>query len=144
MHEDSFVLGKGNSLGINVRNFELLKWINANSFRTSHYPYDESWYDLADELGILIIDEVPAVGMWLWDVCYAEDRINDESKKVHKRLIKELIERDKNHPSVIMLSVANEPETKEDNYSYRTSRRDNHKRACETAGRIGNDGAPRP
>lgn len=114
MHEDSFVLGKGNSLGINVRNFELLKWINANSFRTSHYPYDESWYDLADELGVLIIDEVPAVGMWLWDVCYAEDRINDESKEIHKRLIKELIERDKNHPSVIMLSVANEPETKED------------------------------
>lgn len=114
MHEDSFIAGRGNSLPVNVRNFELLKWINANSFRTSHYPYDDSWYDLADELGFLIIDEVPAVGMRLWDVCYREDRINDKSKEIHKRMIKELIERDKNHPSIIMLSVANEPETKED------------------------------
>ena len=114
MHEDSFINGKGNSYPVTVRNFELLKWINANSFRTSHYPYDDSWYDLADEKGILIIDEVCAAGMWPWNPSFSEDRINNKTKELHKRLIKELIERDKNHPSVIMLSVANEPETKEE------------------------------
>lgn len=113
MHEDSFTLGKANSPAINIRNFELLKWINANSFRTSHYPYADDWYDLADEYGLLVIDEVPAVGMNWWNDCFTEDRINSESAKVHKELIKQLILRDKNHPCVIMLSVANEAGTHE-------------------------------
>ena len=47
-HEDFFVSGKGNNSAVNVRDFELLKWINANSIRTSHYPYAEEIYDLAD------------------------------------------------------------------------------------------------
>ena len=44
------------------RDFELMKWIGANCFRTSHYPYAEEIYQMADEEGFLIIDEVPAVG----------------------------------------------------------------------------------
>lgn len=39
-----------------------MKWIGANCFRTSHYPYAEEIYQMADEEGFLIIDEVPAVG----------------------------------------------------------------------------------
>lgn len=39
-----------------------MKWIGANCFRTSHYPYAEELYQMADEEGFLIIDEVPAVG----------------------------------------------------------------------------------
>lgn len=113
MHEDSFIIGKGNNPAVNIRNFELLKWINANSFRTSHYPYADDWYDLADEYGFLVINEVPAVGMNWWNDSFTMDRINDESKEIHKQLIKQLIERDKNHPSVIMLSVANEAATHE-------------------------------
>ena len=41
MHEDFFISGKGANNAVNARNFELLKWINANSIRTSHYPYSE-------------------------------------------------------------------------------------------------------
>lgn len=114
MHEDSFILGKGNSPAVNIRNFELLKWINANSFRTSHYPYADDWYDLADEYGYLVIDEVPAVGMNWWNDCFTDDRINCESAELHKELIRQLIARDKNHPCVIMLSVANEAGTHEE------------------------------
>lgn len=40
-HEDSDIRGKGLDEALNVRDFELLKWIGANSFRTSHYPYGE-------------------------------------------------------------------------------------------------------
>ena len=36
----------------------------ANSFRTTHYPYSEHMLDLADELGFLVIDETPAVGLF--------------------------------------------------------------------------------
>lgn len=115
MHEDFFVFGKGNNTAVNIRDFELLKWTNANSFRTSHYPYSEEMMNLADEYGMLVIDEVPAVGMnWWGDGCFSEDKINDETKALHKELIRRLVERDKNHPSVVMLSVANEAATNED------------------------------
>ena len=114
MHEDFFVLGKGNNSAVNIRNFELLKWSGANSIRTSHYPYSEEIMDLADEYGILVIDEVPAVGMNWWGTCFAPDKINDETQALHKELIGQLMARDKNHPSVVMLSVANEAGTHED------------------------------
>lgn len=116
LHEDFFVSGKGNNSAVNVRNFELLKWINANSFRTSHYPYSEEIMDLADEYGFLVIDEVPAVCMKWWNGGnFCENGANEDTKILHKELIKQLIERDKNHPSVVMYSLANEPESAEDN-----------------------------
>ena len=115
MHEDFFILGKGINSAVNVRNFELLKWINANSFRTSHYPYAEEIYDLADRYGILVIDEVPAVGVNHWpDYTFGEGRADEKTLALHKELLSLLWERDKNHPSVIMISVANEAATYED------------------------------
>lgn len=101
-HEDTPVAGKGYNLPYNIKDFNLLKWINANSFRTSHYPYDEEVMFMADREGILIIDEVPAVSLWF--------RIaNSKTLEAHKNALRELIERDQNHPSVIMWSLANEP-----------------------------------
>ena len=47
-HEDSDIRGKGLDDVLNVRDFELLKWIGANSFRTSHYPYSEEIMQMAD------------------------------------------------------------------------------------------------
>lgn len=116
MHEDFYLLGKGNNAAVNVRNFELLKWMNANSIRTSHYPYSEEIMSLADEYGILVIDEVPAVGMHWWGGDnFSDEKLNNETKSLHKECIKRLIQRDKNHPSVVMLSVANEAATHEEN-----------------------------
>ena len=115
MHEDFFISGKGINSAVNVRNFELLKWINANSFRTSHYPYAEEIYDLADRYGFLVIDEVPAVGVNHWpDYTFGEGRADEKTLALHKELLSLLWERDKNHPSVIMISVANEAATYED------------------------------
>jgi beta-glucuronidase len=62
-HEDLPVIGKGHSDAYLVHDFELLKWIGANSFRTSHYPYSEDVLDYADRQGIVIIDETAAVGL---------------------------------------------------------------------------------
>ena len=115
MHEDHEILGKGNHPLLNIRDFELLKWINANSIRTSHYPYDEQLYDLADQYGILVIDEIPAVGLNFWDnrTVFQNDRVNEESLEIYKQTLKTLIDRDKNHPSVVMVSLANEANTHE-------------------------------
>ena len=115
MHEDHEIIGKGTHPLLHIRDFELLKWIGANSIRTSHYPYDEQMYDLADQYGILIIDEIPAVGLNFWDsrTVFQEDRVNEQSLDIYKQTLKALVERDKNHPSVIMYSLANEANTYE-------------------------------
>ena len=73
LHEDFFLLGRGNHPAVSLRNFECMKWANANSFRTSHYPYSEEMLDLADRYGFLVIDEAPAAGMVLWEECFGEN-----------------------------------------------------------------------
>lgn len=60
-HEDSDIRGRGLDLPLVIRDHNLLKWMGANAYRTSHYPYAEEIMDLADEMGFMIIDEVPAV-----------------------------------------------------------------------------------
>jgi beta-glucuronidase len=99
----------------------LLKWIGANSFRTSHYPYAEEVLDYADRQGLLVIDEVPAVGLHLslghlgdpGAVTFGPGAIGGPAAAAHLAAISELISRDRNHPSVIAWSIANEPDTAE-------------------------------
>ena len=105
MHEDFPIHGRGLDLPVWVRNFELLKWVGANSFRTSHYPYAEEVMQLADRLGFLVINEIPAVGLNFEDPPDATAARLEQCK----RQIRELVARDKNHPSTIMWCVANEP-----------------------------------
>jgi beta-glucuronidase len=104
-HEDFFISGRGTALPVMIKDFSLMKWIGANSFRTSHYPYDEEYMNMADREGFLVIDEIPAVGLYFHGDTAALKLRQAQCKKD----IEELINRDKNHPSVIMWSVANEP-----------------------------------
>ena len=99
---------------VSIRNLECLKWIGANPVRTSHYPYSEEFMGLADRYGILVIDEVPAAGMNWWHDNFTPDRINEETLELHKKVMSRLVERDKNHPCVIMYRVANEAGTHEE------------------------------
>jgi beta-glucuronidase len=55
-HEDIPVIGKGHNDAYLLRDFELLRWVGANSFRTSHYPYAQDVLDHADRQGIVVID----------------------------------------------------------------------------------------
>lgn len=104
-HEDFPIIGRGQFRGGYLRDFELLRWLGANSFRTSHYPYDEEIMRLADELGFLVIDEVPAVSLG-----FPSDRFDDFQPllETHKTTLSRLIARDRNHPSVIAWSIVNE------------------------------------
>lgn len=101
-HEDSDIRGKGLDLALISKDYNLLKWVGANAYRTSHYPYAEEIMDFADREGIMIIDECPSVDT---------DKFSAVLLKKHKDSLTELIQRDKNRPSVIMWSVANEPRT---------------------------------
>lgn len=108
-HEDCEVNGRGYSEVMNIKDLNLMKWIHANSFRTSHYPYAEEMLDLCDRMGIVVIDETSAVGLnFGWnDEGWKKFRTHDH----HKQVIKDLIARDKNHPCVAIWSIANEPDT---------------------------------
>jgi len=117
MHEDHETIGKGHDDALAAKDFALLEWIGANSFRTSHYPYAEEIMNMADRLGIVVIDEVPAVGMNMFnrnEKIFCPERVHEKTLEYHLETINELIARDKNHPSVVMWSVANEPASYED------------------------------
>jgi beta-glucuronidase len=120
-HEDAPVLGKGHNQAYLVHDFALMRWIGANSFRTSHYPYAEEVLDYADRNGIVLIDETAAVGLNMGlgggifggqgFQTFSDETINDATQAAHGQAIRELIARDKNHPSVVLWSIANEPES---------------------------------
>jgi beta-glucuronidase len=120
-HEDIAVIGKGHNDAYLLHDFELLEWIGANSFRTSHYPYSQDVLDYADRQGIVVIDETAAVGLNMGlgggifggqgYTTFSPETINDQTREVHAQAIRELVARDKNHPSVVLWSIANEPES---------------------------------
>lgn len=118
-HEDSDFRGKGFDNVLMIHDHALMKWIGANSYRTSHYPYAEEMMDFADEHGIVVIDETPAVGINMGLSGLGGDYnkpksifevINSKTQENHAKVLEELIARDKNHPCVVMWSIMNEPD----------------------------------
>ena len=115
-HEDTPFRGRGLDEVANVKDLSLLKWIGANSFRTSHYPYAEEMMFLCDREGIVVIDETPAVGVNLNFGAAAGGKPQDtyailRVKEHHEEVIREMIARDKNRACVVMWSIANESDT---------------------------------
>ena len=103
-HEDFYASGKGLNLPLLVKDYQLMRWTGANSYRTSHYPYSEEEMQMADREGFLIIDEIPAVSLQ-----FENDENAAERLRMCLQQLDELVARDKNHPSVVMWCVANEP-----------------------------------
>lgn len=108
-HEDSPFHGRGLDLCLDVKDINLLHWMHANSFRTSHYPYAEEIYRLCDREGIVIIDETPAVGIGAGSA--ADPYKTFPIREHHEQVLRDMIARDKNHPCVVMWSMGNEPDT---------------------------------
>lgn len=123
-HEDTFPAGRGLNLPMNIKDISLMKWQGANSFRTSHYPYSEEMMQLCDEEGIVVIDEVPAVGV---NLNFGGGANFKNGKKVgtfdpveeggirtfehHKEVIRDIIARDRNRACVVMWNIANESDS---------------------------------
>lgn len=108
-HEDFFIHGRGLDLCLDVKDMGLIHWLHANSFRTSHYPYAEEIYDLCDREGIIVIDETPAVGINAGGAVDPYRTFHIRSH--HEDVIRGMIDRDKNHPCIVMWSMGNEPDT---------------------------------
>ncbi|KAF4520121.1 hypothetical protein B566_EDAN010277 [Ephemera danica] len=93
------VRGKGLDLVMLVKDHNLMQWLGANSYRTSHYPYSEENLELSDRLGLVVVSESPAVNLVVFDKPLLAR---------HRTVMRELIRRDKNRACVLMWSLANE------------------------------------
>ena len=92
MHQDHAGVGSAIPDDLQIYRLKRLKEFGCNAYRSSHNPMTPELLDACDSLGILVIEENRLTG------------INNE----HVRLLKRMIERDRNHPSIILWSVGNE------------------------------------
>jgi beta-glucuronidase len=120
-HEDADLRGKGHDDAVNIRDINLLRWIGANSVRTSHYPYAEEFLRLADREGIAVIGECPAVGLYRFDEqenpvtpIFTEEKAGGALRRHHLDTVRDMITRDLNHACILMWSLGNETATHED------------------------------
>jgi beta-galactosidase len=97
------------------RDIALMKQANVNAVRTSHYPNDPRWYDLADEYGLYVMDEANIESHGYLSL--SQENNNDPSvllgnksewRAAHLDRVERMVERDKNHPSIIFWSLGNE------------------------------------
>lgn len=87
--------GRTLSYRANLEDVLLMKSLNMNAVRLSHYPADKEFYDICDSLGLYVIDELTG-----WQ--------HPHNTEIGSRLVKELVMRDVCHPSVIMWASGNE------------------------------------
>ena len=90
-----------------VQDILLMKQLNINAVRTCHYPNDPLWYSLCDKYGLYVVDEAnnESHGMG-----YGEESLahRDDYTHAHLERMKRMVQRDFNHPSVIIWSMGNE------------------------------------
>ncbi|TXT56324.1 MAG: Beta-galactosidase [Promethearchaeota archaeon] len=87
------------------QDIKLLKGINVNAVRTSHYPNHPKWYELCDEYGLYVVDENNLESHGLRDILPTSDPAWRDA--CVDRMVS-MVERDKNHPCVIIWSLGNE------------------------------------
>ncbi len=87
-----------------VQDVELMKQHNVNAVRTSHYPNDPRWYELCDRYGIYVLDEANL------ETHGVTGRLTNDPQwlSAFVERARRMVERDKNHPSVVMWSLGNE------------------------------------
>ncbi len=107
-HEHDPVTGHYVTRESMIKDIRLMKQHNINTVRTCHYPDDPEWYELCDYYGIYLIDEanIESHGMGYRPEVTLANR--PEWKDAHLDRIRRMVERDKNHPSVIIWSMGNE------------------------------------
>jgi beta-galactosidase len=145
MHHDAGALGAAVPDAVLERRLRLAKEIGCNAFRTSHNPMAPELYDLCDRLGIMVMDEAfdewtGAKNKWIQGrnigtashLGYSQffDEWSDAD-------LREMVLRDRNHPSIILWSIGNEVDFQNDPFSYPTdgSKYDTNKPSAEILAR---------
>ena len=108
MHEHSDINGHVVDEATILKDIRVMKSFNLNAMRSSHYPQQELWYEMCDKYGLYLIDEadIESHGMgYDKDVTLAD---KPEWQAAHLDRMERMVERDKNHPSIIIWSMGNE------------------------------------
>ena len=107
MHEHNEITGHFQDEATMLKDILLMKSHNINAVRCSHYPEPERWYELCNKYGIFLVDEanIESHGMGYGKESLAKD---PTWKDAHLFRTRNMFERDKNQPSVIIWSLGNE------------------------------------
>lgn len=106
LHHDGGAVGAAVPLGIWERRLQLLKEAGVNAIRTAHNPFAPEFLDLCDRMGFLVMDE--SFDTWMAAKPNGEKGYNLLFKDWWERDTRDMVLRDRNHPSLIMYSVGNE------------------------------------
>jgi beta-galactosidase/beta-glucuronidase len=87
-----------------IEDIQLMKRLNVNAVRTCHYPNQTRWYELCDEYGLYVWDEANVESHGIWDV----PANKPEWRDAIVTRVQAMVQRDKNHPSVVVWSLGNE------------------------------------
>jgi len=125
IHHDAGALGAAVPQEVWRRRLLKLKELGCNAIRMSHYPHQDYMYELCDELGFLVQDEAfdeweVGKNKWIegWNVgTPGKDGYNEYFKEWALRDLSDMIQRNKNHPSIIMWSIGNEIDYPNDPYT---------------------------
>jgi beta-galactosidase len=98
-HDLSASLGTAANTELWRKDITLAKAANVNAIRTSHYPYGPGFYDLCDELGIYVMDELP--------YCWSPNN-KYEFAPAYEQRARETVRRDKNRACVVLWAIGNE------------------------------------
>lgn len=104
LHHDLGPLGAAVHRRATARQLEIMKEMGVNAIRTSHNPPSPEQLELCDELGLLVIDEA----FDCWEMAKVPNGYNKFFKAWHERDLRDMIRRDRNHPSVVLWSIGNE------------------------------------
>jgi len=104
LHHDNGALGAAVYRRADERKLQIMKDMGVNAIRTSHNPPSRVFLELCDELGLLVLDEAFDV----WKKAKVPNGYNLYFDEWAERDLKDMIKRDRNHPSVIMWSTGNE------------------------------------
>lgn len=103
-HEDHPVFGRSIPVDSIYSDMLKVKSLNALMLRTAHYPNHLYTYQIADRLGIAIIEEIP---VWWFDTSLAWI-IQNNARLIHQQMFREMVFKDYNRPSILLWSTTNE------------------------------------
>jgi beta-galactosidase len=104
LHSDLGALGTAVNVRGLERQLEIMKSMGVNAVRTSHNPPAPELLDLADRMGVVILDEA----FDMWEIPKVKNGLSKFWKEWSETDLREFIRRDRNHPSVVMWSIGNE------------------------------------